>query len=246
MTETIADSPHVSDESAKTTTTPECAPWCDCKDNAGFSRQGICFGDDLRTPLSIDQTRHGDLDEGEQDYVVVYAVRRPGQPDTVNIGHNDEAGIEFTPDEAREVIEHMQLVLGQIEGPRAAARGADGDGKGVQNVHTLGGVHPGWCVGDNRGAYVLGAHDHVGASTGWVTAEMFEPMPVMLATTVTVYPTAYAGMPGGVETHVFNESDNGLYVDTTFILKPDEVDALIAALSAAAAQVRAWDTAAAR
>lgn len=105
-------------------------------------------------------------------------------------------------------------------------------------------THPNWCAcPDQRGCFVVGKHDHIGEATGSVEAEVFEPGPGGDSTTVTVYASDFAGMPAGVQTHVFNESDNGLYVDTDFILTPDRVDALIAALSVAAAQVRAWEAA---
>lgn len=107
-------------------------------------------------------------------------------------------------------------------------------------------AHPNWCTGPNHsGAFVFGEHDHISAPTGFAEAEVFEPGPDKDATTTTVYATDYTGMPAGVEMHVFNESQ-GRYVDTTFILKPDAADELIAALSAANVQVRAWESVATR
>jgi hypothetical protein len=53
-----------------------------------------------------------------QDYVTIYTVRHPAGADRLYIGHGEERGTELTPAEAREVIEHMQLVLGEIEGAR--------------------------------------------------------------------------------------------------------------------------------
>jgi hypothetical protein len=97
-----------------------CAPWCAYQSDPDFFDEGgNCASYEMHTDISLDQQGPaGDYSNEGHDFVNVYACRRPGQRDVVYVGHNHLPGIELTASEAREVIEHMQLVLGQIEGAR--------------------------------------------------------------------------------------------------------------------------------
>jgi hypothetical protein len=99
----------------------ECTPWCaDGNGHPGcnFLEDQWCGGVELRSPAS----RYPDvlMSDGvtEPEYVTVYAMRLPGEPAHIAVGRGEEPVIAMTPDEARQVIEHMQLVLGQIGGAR--------------------------------------------------------------------------------------------------------------------------------
>ncbi len=48
----------------------------------------------------------------------VYASRRPECAAEVQLHYNDNHELGFTPDEARQLVETLQLALGQIEAGR--------------------------------------------------------------------------------------------------------------------------------
>jgi hypothetical protein len=94
-----------------------CAPWCAYRDDPRgciADVPGNCVGEELRTDLNL----HDPIDEydpdGTPDVCTVYAMGQAGRPAALFIGHNVLPGMELTPAEARQVIENLQLVLGQI------------------------------------------------------------------------------------------------------------------------------------
>ena len=94
----------------------ECAAWCEfTNDPEGhILDDGTCLGGELRTTLSIPQCDPDDLPPGVADFITAYLQRQPGRPDVIVVAHGQLVGIELTSDEAREHIEHLQLLLGQI------------------------------------------------------------------------------------------------------------------------------------
>ncbi|MDP9093398.1 MAG: hypothetical protein M3N95_10795 [Actinomycetota bacterium] len=90
-----------------------CHPFCqyqdghpDCVDDV----DQVCYGVELKTDLSLEYPG--------PDYVTVFGARAHGidndEGPMVHLARNDLQGFDMTPGEARQVIEHLQLVLGQI------------------------------------------------------------------------------------------------------------------------------------
>lgn len=107
----------------------ECQPWCLFGDGHGdaFARDDQrCYTDDLRVDMTLrPMLEEGRLVEGEgwvrgPDHVLVHASQlgHERQP-RISIRQETDGPfveLEFTPGEARELIEAVQLVLGQIGG----------------------------------------------------------------------------------------------------------------------------------
>ncbi len=92
-----------------------CAPWC-CY-GAGhpdelYPADQCCASVQLTVPLSMQPNIE---DATEADYVDVYAMRRPGEAVQVDLSHAGGPEIRFTLGETRQLVEALQLVLGQVQ-----------------------------------------------------------------------------------------------------------------------------------
>lgn len=92
---------------------PWCAPWCI---SPGHGRGMGCGGDVLEVPLTLDV---GAVDEDDRRLAVA-AVHYENEGGTwIELFRPDQRGYQLTVDQAQQLIENLQLVLGQIrEGQR--------------------------------------------------------------------------------------------------------------------------------
>lgn len=103
----------------------QCKPWCWIQDghpDERFSDDQRCETGTLTVDLSTEQYSdfHGLVEH--PDRLEVHAQTRPGEPVVLVVGLTDTLPFYVTPDETRQLIENLQLILGQIEaGQRAAA-----------------------------------------------------------------------------------------------------------------------------
>lgn len=101
-----------------TETGTKCAPWCAYQDDPKFHDDfsGSCLGVETHVPLRLMTPFEYAPGELDLDFATVYSMRRDGEgPDRVFLGHNEEAGIEMTADEARQLVEALQRAIVEVE-----------------------------------------------------------------------------------------------------------------------------------
>jgi hypothetical protein len=108
----VAGHRHVDRAPTPSTGPVECQPWCvyaDGHSNATFREDQWCGTEMLKVDLTLPQV--GD----DEPYALVSAYQAPGETLMVLVGHGDGPEMRFTPDEARQLVENVQLVLGQVK-----------------------------------------------------------------------------------------------------------------------------------
>jgi hypothetical protein len=92
----------------------QCQPWCEYQDghaNEGLVEDQFCSSVELQVPLSFEQ-RTG------LEALTVYASQAPGEDARVVLCATYHVALHLTLAETHQLIEHLQLMLGQIESAR--------------------------------------------------------------------------------------------------------------------------------
>jgi len=101
----------------------ECKPWCEYGDGhagATYRADQCCYSPQLRVELSTHLRIEESVIDGPEwvpgpDYVNVHAQQVAGEDPRICISHAGEDDVFYTRDEARQLVEALQLLLGQIE-----------------------------------------------------------------------------------------------------------------------------------
>ena len=109
---------HVEDRPTPATGPTTCEPWCSDGDGHPdelFVEDQRCDSSVMNVELSLpDDPLTVSPHESMPDFAMVYASKRPAESLRIHVNHNDEPDVLYTPAEAQQLIEALQLLLVQV------------------------------------------------------------------------------------------------------------------------------------
>lgn len=108
-----------------------CQPWCELSNGHAEERipeDQCCNGVEHRVDLHLyEMVNHAGTGEGsgwQNDYLTVFATRAFNRDPAVFIGRGENAGMDLTLAEARQLAQEVLLVVAQIETAPPSPRGS--------------------------------------------------------------------------------------------------------------------------